>query len=601
MKTQWQFLLALLMWCASGLAHGGGIFTVITVGSGNDAACDFFNLQTALNSASTNPADATEIRLSADVSNVGLQITDRNITLRGNWLNCAAAQPSPLIRREIAGGFVDSVIRTTTTGLTARSVILRSVIVRGGGADNASERGGGVQVQGRVALTLANVVVSNNASIRGGGIAIEGAFASAEVESSSVIGNSPSMGLIANGAFQLGAEIGLGGGIYCVGGQLALASAIVRGNTSTHHGGGIYLDNCDVLIEASNNPILVTPFQVRDNIAFNGNGGGIHATNGSTIFWRSVPAGASAGLVINNRASARGGALFIDGASDFVADWVRFVGNRADERGGTLAADENANVILRGGAEMTCNAASNCPGIFSSRGITEGNAATLIGGAIYAAGGAQLSLRQQHLYDNFANNGSAIHLTGNATSASLNGVLIARNVLYGAGNGTSTIELTSSADAVLRHVTMAGNFRVSNVFPGIERALSSVRANGSQSTLELRNSSFFDDANVLLRLLVSASASGSCVLAHESLSFAPALVLNPNYVNTLGEFPDYSLSDTSPARDRCAASGVLEVDVLGRARPLDLFAVANLAGAFDVGAFESFSTDDIFRDGFELP
>jgi hypothetical protein len=599
MNIRSRLTVALALWFACvGLARAGGLLSVVTVGT--DPACDFGNIQSAINSASTGPDDLTEIRVSADFSPVTLQIVDRNVTIRGSFLNCNADRPSGL-KRVIAGASIDSVFRLSTTGLTPRTVILSSMVIRLGGADSVTERGGGVRVQGRVALTLANVSVSGNVSTRGGGVAVEGAFASVDVGPGTIIGSDIGLGLPGNGTQALGVEVGLGGGIYCSGGRVTMGFATIRANTSAQHGGGMYLDNCDVLINSVNEPGPPTLPSVRENVAILGNGGGIYATNGSTVFWRSVPAGALAGLLVFNRAEGRGGALYIDGASDFVGEWLRFLSNSADDRGGTIAADGNANVILEGGAGMRCGNTTTCPGIYGSRGITEGESATLIGGAIYGAGGAIIDLRQQHLFENYASNGSVMHLSGNDTFASMNGVVMTRNLLYGVGNGTSTIELTSSADMTLRHVTMGGNFRVSNQFPGLERVVSSIRANGNQSNVQLRNSTFFDDATSLIRLLVGASATGSCVLAHESASFAPAVILDPQYVNTLGEFPDFGLSDSSPARDRCAASGMNTPDVLGRARPTDIFAAANVDGAFDVGAYEVTSSDDIFRDGFELP
>lgn len=55
----------------------------------------------------------------------------------------------------------------------------------------------------------------------------------------------------------------------------------------------------------------------------------------------------------------------------------------------------------------------------------------------------------------------------------------ARSLPHGVGNATSTIELTSAADGTLRRVTTAGNFRISDSFPGLWRAVSSIRAHGT--------------------------------------------------------------------------------------------------------------------------
>ncbi|MEO8011266.1 MAG: choice-of-anchor Q domain-containing protein, partial [Dokdonella sp.] len=137
------------------------------------------------------------------------------------------------------------------------------------------------------------------------------------------------------------------------------------------------------------------------------------------------------------------------------------------------------------------------------------------------------------------------------------------------------------------------------VFPLVERALASIRANGNSSTVEIRNSSLYNDAEQVFNSLVGATATGSCVLAHEDVTFLPAAVVDPLYVDTTGNNPDYSLQPNSPAIDRCAATGSNEADVLGVSRPQDM-ALEDQFGPFDVGAFEFPSDDLIFEDGFEI-
>lgn len=590
-------LLLVLLWLASpGPAQAGVSVSIVTVGVG--PTCDFNSLQTAINSASTSSDVRTVIWLSADMPTVGLLVIDRNITIRGNLVSCDSPATGET-RHAIVGSGLNSVIRALTTIATPRALRLQDVVIRDGGADSASERGGGVHVEDRVALRLERVSVNRNVSVRGGGIAVVGPLASATIEDGTLIGNNPDLSLTGNGAITVDAQPGIGGGIYCQGGTLNVTNAIVRSNTAALHGGGIYVDDCAVTIEPDDS--TPTRFLVTGNVAFNGDGGGIYVTANSEMFWQPAPGITSAGLVLANVADGSGGGLFITDSSNFVASWLRFRDNRADIRGGGVYADGDSNVILSGGDGMRCGGGPlgfACPGIFGSRGNLVGENATLIGGAIYARDGAQINLRQQHIFDNAANNGSALHLSGSATSATLSGVLIARNLLYGVGNGTSTVELTSSADITMRHVTMAGNFRASAAFPLVERALSSIRANGNQSEVELRNSSFFNDADSVIRLLVSATTSGSCVYAHENVSFPPGNTVDPQYIDTTGDFPDFRLGPTSPARDRCAASGPTEADAFGGARPIDLFGVNNILGPFDVGAFEAFG-DELLRDSFE--
>lgn len=593
-----RILLGLGLVLFANFAHGGGLLSVVTVGIGQ--SCDFADLQAAINAASTQAADARIIRLSRGFNTQSLQINDRNITIDGRWPSCASALPQLGLRQVIDGNGADTVIRMSTPGGSARDVILRGLVVRDGGVDDAlNDRGGGLRIEGRIAAQVLETSIGDNAATAGGGIYIAGSLASVTLDEGTIIGNDAANNLPGNGAFVLGPAAAQGGGIYCTGATVTINDARVRLNTSAGNGGGIYLNDCALRIETRPEFInAIGAIALRQNVAA-GSGGGIYADNGSSVFWRSLPTGSFGGTAFSNRASDRGGTVFLTGSSNFVGDWIRVESSSADGRGGAFAVQDNSNLILRGGPGFSCTE-SNCPGIFSTRGVTGGESATLIGGAIYADTGGTVDLRQQQLYDNFANNGSAIHLSGSTTRADLHSVLIARNILYGVGNGTSTIELTSSADAVLRFVTMAGNLRASNQFPGVELALSSIRANGSLSTVELRNSTLWNDGVSLLRFLVGATASGSCVFGHENSSFALTNVIDPQYVNTVGSTPDFSLSPGSPAIDRCAASGANERDIFGRARPQDLPDVPNGFGAYDVGAIET-PTNQLFSDGFETP
>lgn len=601
--TRWLAAGGLALSCAVAAtpAQAGGVLTILRVGGG--AGCDFPTLSAAIAAASTGADDLTVIRLAASFNAQELTLFDRNVTIDGRYANCTSDTPLDGTRQTLRGTGDDSVMRISNALPGTRTVTLRNLVIRGGGPFGAlgSGAGGGLFIGGRVSVEIRDGRISDNESNRGGGVFLNGADASLVLDDNTIVGADGTLDLDGNRALAGGTAIGRGGGIYCAGASLTLHDARLRANTAAGEGGGIYAGDCRLVIEprpdfVGNGDGFVTFFL---NTA-GGNGGGLYAGNGSEVFWRSLPTGSFGGRSSGNSAGGHGGAVFLDGASDFVGDRVRFEDNAGDGRGGTFAVQDSSNLILRGGAGFACSGAS-CPGIFGTRGITEGESATLIGGAVYAEGGATVSLRQQQLVDNFAANGAALHLAGSTTSADLRSVLIARNVLYGVGNGTSTVELTGSADMVMRYVTMMGNFRASNVFPGLALTLSSIRANGGGSTVELRNSLFWNDAELVFRALVGASASGSCVLAHENASFAAATVADPLYVDTTGGTPDFSLQPASPAIDRCAASGTNEADIFGRVRPQDVLARPDLAGPFDAGAIERISDDILFADGFESP
>jgi predicted outer membrane repeat protein len=590
----WALVTTILL---AGNAFAGGTLTIFTVGT--NASCDFNSLQDAINAASTGNTDQTEIRLARDLGNQTLSIVNRNIVIDGRWPSCTSTLPQLGLLRTLTGNGVDTVI--TVNGNNGNHIVeLRSLVIRGGGADDAlNDRGGGLRIEGNSWVYAEDSRIGDNQSVLGGGAYVFGPLARLTLDEGTILGAVETLPLNANRAVDLFPASGQGGGIWCGGGgTIAIIDGRIRANTSVGDGGGLYASDCEVVIQPRTTFVgeadgFVTFFQ---NVAA-GNGGGLYLGNGSSLSWASLPLDHFSGRMAGNRATGRGGAVFVTGSSTFVGIWVRFEDNRADGRGGALAVQGDSVLSMVVGDNFHCSLAT-CPGIYGTRGITEGENATLIGGAVYADSGGLVNLQRVHLYDNFANNGSAMHLSGSSSGAILHSVLIARNVLYGVGNGTSTVELTSSASAVLRHVTMSGNFRVSNQFPGIEPAASSIRANGNTGTVIIRNSLLYDDATLLMRLLAGATASGSCVFGHEGTSFPSTTILDPLYVNTTGTSPDYSLQFASPAIDRCASSGIALDDLLGGARPYD-DARGNFAGPYDAGAIE-YSNDLIFSDDFEV-
>ncbi len=573
----------------------------MTVGIG--PSCDFNTLEQAIAAASTNQEDGTTIRLSRDLQDQQLLISNRNVTIDGRWASCSDTLPQAGLRRVIRGnGNGPVIIAANPFPEIGRRVRLRGVMIRGGDS-GAVFGGGGVRVLNGIDAAIADSRIGDNQAHSGGGLYVAGTFARLTLEEGSIVGAVPTQSLPANRS--VGPASG-GGGIFCgAGARLVIRDARLRNNTAQNDGGGIYLTNCELRIQPSAGFVGLHPSQdafvtLFENQAAN-NGGGLFATGGSSVFWTSEGEMHFAGRAVGNRATGRGGAVFLEGASAMLARWVRFEDNRADDRGGSIAVQGSGTELALGSTTGHPCSTPDCPGVFGTRAITDGPAATLVGGAIYAQGGASVVAWQTHLYDNFAANGSAVHASGGTTHVQLNNTLVARNMLYGVGNGTSTIEATSGADLTLRHVTMVGNFRASAVFPGVEPAASSIRANGNQSQVDLRNSILWNDGVQLVRLLVGATATGLCVIGHENGSFPLAAVADPLYINTAGSNPDFRLQDGSPAIDRCGVSpNAGNRDLYGTMRPIDRPNEPN-TGIYDAGAIEMpLVTDRIFADSFEL-
>lgn len=567
--------------------------TVFTVG--NTGSCSHNTIQAAINAAP--PAGSTVIRISNNVAhnNQALTIANKNIELSGGYPGCGLDRPDADARTTIRGNGGDSVVIVNAAG-TERTVILRNLLVRGGGAHNEiTARGGGVRIDGLSTVQVRNSRISDNESWFGGGIAINGSSASLLLDDGTIIGEAG--GVAGNRAIS-GAELpGDGGGISCWNGaEIRIRDARLRINTATGDGGGIYASNCTVLIIPNPDFVAGTNggngFVTLFENSAGRHGGGLFVTDGAIVFWGA--ANDFAGRATGNRAQMRGGAVFIEGGSGMLALRVRFEGNLADDRGGSIAVQDGASSFSLGNHTGHSCVGADCQGIFGTRGISGVNT-SLIGGAIYAEAGAQVTLYQTQLSDNWAANGSAVHASGGATNVALDNTLVAQNQLYGVGNDTSTIEASGSANLILRHVTMAQNFRASAQFPFIERAVSSIRASGIDGLVILRNSLLWNDGQQLLRLL-GAGTAGSCVLGHENSTVPFAVVADPRYADAA-----FRLHEDSPAIDRCEALNDTGLrDRFGMMRPVDQPDVANGAGAYDAGAIEMpLFNDLIFADSFE--
>ncbi len=357
----------------SATAQAGGIQTIYRVGVG--PGCDFPTLQAAIDAASTAPEDLTEIRLSANVANQALTLFDRNLTIDGRYSSCNSAVANDATRRTISGIGTDSVMRIANAVSPARQVTLRNVVIRGGGPFGLPGQGfgGGLAITGAIDVTLLNSRVGDNESLRGAGISISGGLAALTLDQNTIVG-ADGGGLPGNRAVATGGATAAGGGFQCVdGAMVTINDGRIRANSSTDDGGGAYIEDCTLMIEPRpefTGDGFVTFFQ---NTA-GGNGGGLYADEGSDVFWRSMPAGSFGGLATGNSAEGRGGAVFLTGLSNFVGDWLRFEDNRADDRGGAIAVQGTSNLILRGGTGFACEG-DLCPGIFGTRGITQGEQA----------------------------------------------------------------------------------------------------------------------------------------------------------------------------------------------------------------------------------
>jgi predicted outer membrane repeat protein len=319
---------------ALGLAAAASAASAATlrVGAASDPACDASTISAALLGAVLNGEDDV-IRIARNQTYVNqyLHLTSFPdvLELAGGYDTCADESPSD--HTAIAGRADQPVIEID--GGTASDIRVRRLDLRRFAGVTEVIR---VEEAGRL-TTFDSIVREGNAS----GLRVLGAEAEATLRTTQITGNSAVEG----------------GGIYCDGGTVALATEVTD-NTATTDGGGIRATGgCRIVLEDG--------AWVVDNEAQVG--GGLYVDGGARVDGQGS---ASAGR--GRRPRVPGGSEGPEGVSDFSV----LVGyNNADYGGGIFAGGAGTEVDL-----VNCWVASNI--------------ATVRAGGLYAADFARVQMRR---------------------------------------------------------------------------------------------------------------------------------------------------------------------------------------------------------------
>ena len=385
----------------------------------------------------------------------------------------------------------------------------------GGGIFNALATIDGIEFPGT--LTVNNATISNNSAVRAGG-GIEDAsgeestfdILNARVDSNSVASNP-----------------GNGGGIHIGGtGNLTARTSLVRGNSATSEGGGIWVGSGTVTVSggtiadntasgvtstegggglyADGGTLLIDGATITDNLAISeeegaaGSGGGILLSTGSSL-------SLNASTLTGNMANRAGGA--IEDASGATGTTVitnsTIDGNSAMSNpgnGGAIHVGSDGDLSITGGSVSGNTAATEGGGLWNGTGImtiadltVTGNIAqgdgteTAIqgGGGIYNNGGSVEIIGATTITDNSAigaaGSGGGILSAGDADVVSTRSIVmqggsISGNSAVRAGGGVEIVlgDFTSTA------VTFDGNS--TGAAPGNGGAL---HVTGTESTVDI--------------------------------------------------------------------------------------------------------------------
>ena len=221
-----------------------------------------------------------------------------------------------------------------------------------------------------------------------------------------------------------------------------------------------------------------------------------------------------------------------------------------------------------------------------------------LGGAIYAinqteVGSADFPFKA-YFKENKADHGAGIYLLNQSTANIQNSYFISNGELgSGDTNDNSVIKVHGGgSEALIRFSTFAHNSTVSVL---------NVEGGG---VVDLRGS-IVNDINPGNKVLTNDASTFNqyCNIYHEIISvgfivYPTIIAQDPGFVDV--ENSNYHLKYSSDAVDRCDLNGINEfirTDLDGDSRAIDIPAIINGPGAYDVGADEY--NDVIFSNSFE--
>lgn len=553
--------------------------TVAVAYVGSDTACNFDNLQTAIDDA----PNGAEIRLQSESFNGNFGIPSKNLTLIGGFEDCTATSPtssSTLDGTDNGGNTVLEIFDAQNSG-GAWTVELENLNITNGNEASPFDRGGGLHIEDDIWVSLTDVLVQNNQSATdGGGIQVTGnAGATLFIFGDTVIQNN---------------SAGDGGGIACIGLQdqlgVIIDSATIFSNSASR-GGGIFSDNCLVATHAGGFLRGVIGNEA------SGSGGGIAALGGSEIGLIGSSPGFfvdgdpnTAALVTGNSAENAGGGVWLLEGSTLDAIDARIVNNAADARGGGVDVGSDSTFSM-----VRSNNGSDCSAFQSGNTLArcsslEDNFAGFVGGALATGNSSSnATVAQTFISGNSAGlNASIAELT--AGTVSMEGNVIENNP------GDQLFRQFGGSELELAWSTITDNTPDGGTPPLIEIGASS----GPTTTTRLFSNIFWNTGRDVVEIDTSAGSNfdlaADCIVSHELTSLGNAtrsIVADPMFVDAANG--DYHIAHNSPAVDLCddtnaPAEGDLDDQDRG-------FAITDPAAPFDAGADESQGV--VFSDGFE--
>lgn len=329
------FTVGLFAWIMLVMSPAAVASSLILVGT--DPNCDTANLQQAVSNVSNGGTVLIANNQSYD--GVALEIAQKSLTLVGGYESCSSLNPSD---RTVLGRDTSRAINiafgTSTYEVNLSNLEITGVVGSGDGA--------AIRLGNRTHLTLDNVLIhGNTTSGRGGAIYMNGPIGqrvSVDFPGTEITNN----------------QARLGGAIYCEessgtirGGMVDLNAVLISGNHATEDGGGIYLEDCDMVLRAGARDGTEVVAGIVGNHAAR-NGGGLYVSGESEVLLEPAILIESRPLIDGNQAGERGGGIYctnVDGERPDITMTAGLIhGNSAWRGGGLLLRSCDAAVFASG-------------------------------------------------------------------------------------------------------------------------------------------------------------------------------------------------------------------------------------------------------------
>lgn len=557
-----------------------GIITFASVGLVADNNCDFNSIQAAIDNGSD------EVRIVNSTFNENIVITNRSIEIKGGYSNCNTANNDNPFRLTTTLDVSSSTVIEINNNNSNYQVKLSNLWLTGG-SQTMFNSAAGISITGtdtQVTMDKVNVI-SNQGT---------GVFVS---ETNSVFMNEVN---ITNNTI----NPGNGGGIYCESSQIIVAGASVissnqaientrkKGSSSSGKGGGIFAtDGCQFSMYSGPNNPGAGSAGIFDNSAAS-DGGGVYAELGSKIylFGSEVLIGEQTlgnnNIPVNvslNSSDSSGGGIYLDGFNtELTASGISVRQNHAVFNGGGIYANEGAVAAitrLPGG----CWSNHQCNYFYNNQAGTQ----VSTGGAVLAVN-STLAVGNAWFEENSADQASAIGLLG--STATIEGSVFYRNNPTTNLDANETIGMFFNSDVTIAFSTLVDN-----------NPLESTLQVGSGSDLKLVATVIYDvGGDVSLSTNSPGTITNYCLYSNEGSELTGTNItinsIDP-FVDRLGK--DFHLA-SSLLTDVCDTSIYapslrdFDHEIRGFDAP-----VIDADGFYDIGADEDYSSDVIYKNGFD--